>query len=348
MRILFNNGEQKKFIDQVCKKINITLRKLSIDYKKELKVSYSSMKKYRNERLLMPLNVASFLSEKSDVNWKNFNFKEVLEDNWGWVKGGKIGYNRMSKKYSKKLKFWRSKGGRNCNIKHPFMLAGRNVKNIKFPKIDEKLAEFIGICLGDGTLTKYFLRISFDSRYEAPYAKYVSSLCQKLFRIKPVLRKEKNKNLMYIELSSVKACKFLNINCHLPFGDKIKNEAKIPDFIFKSKNLTISCLRGLIDTDGSVRDYVYFSSHDNPLLKQVEEIGKNLGIFTSGNDTLIGTGVWSKVIRYFRIIGSSNLKHIVRFHKMLKENKFVYVKDVCKYYDEYKNMYLPFKTGSMV
>lgn len=344
MRILFIKEEQRKFLDVVCRKMNKNLRQITIDFSDDLNISYSSMKKYHNEKLLLPLDVANSLTRISNIDWKIFKTEKILPDNWGAIKGGKIGYRKMSKKYSNSLNIWRRKGGKMSSLKNPRFLADKKIKNVKLPEMNEELAEFIGICLGDGTLTRYFIRISSDPRYEIPYLNYISKICKNLFGITPCIRKERERNLIYLTLFSVKICKFLHDIYDLPYGNKIKNDAKIPSIILKNKNLRKSCLRGLIDTDGCVsRGTIYFCSHGRTLKNQVEKIGRELNIFTSSSEFIIGTGVHKKVIQYFKIIGSSNLKHIVRFDKKFKENKYIYVKDVTKFYDEYKNIKLPFR-----
>ena len=107
-----------------------------------------------------------------------------------------------------------------------------------------------------------------------------------------------------------------------------------------------------MDTDGSVsrrgkQFCVQFGSNNLLLLKQVNSIGKEWGIFTyiSSNET--GTNKWENVIKYFRIVGSSNLKHVIRFHLKYNENKTIYVKELQKYLkkDLYTNLNLPYKMG---
>ena len=147
--------------------------------------------------------------------------------------------------------------------------------------MNKKLAEFIGIILGDGTLTKYFLRISLNSLDEKPYANYISTLCENLFGIKPSITKEKNRNLLKIELRSVRVCKFLNEILNIPYGDKINNNCKIPQVIMNNDLLAQNCLRGLIDTDGSISDYVYFTSYNPLFIKQVVKLNEKFQLFSS-------------------------------------------------------------------
>ena len=127
--------------------------------------------------------------------------------------------------------------------------------------------------------------------------------------------------------------------------------------VAENENLTIACLRGLIDTDGSVsrrgrngsQFCIQFTSHNKPLLKQVNKIGRELGIFTFYDKVGTGTNKWANILRYFEIVGSSNLKHIIRFHLRTK-GKTIYLNELPEYFkkDLYKNLDLPFKTKGLV
>jgi intein/homing endonuclease len=264
MRIQFERGEQRKFLEEVCNKLNKSLREINSDFKKESSVSYSTMKKYFREELTLPIKIADIFSQKSGIDWKKFRAK-TIPSNWGSRKGGILGMQTLMKKYKNELKMWRSKGAKSSNKS--------KLKQILIPQSNEKLAELVGIALGDGTLTKYFLRISGDPRFDTSYFNYISNLCEGLFGLKPSLRKEKNRNLMYLTIYSANVCNFLN-KLGLPFGDKIRNKAKIPEIFLRDLPLSIACLRGLIDTDGTVSKRanqltLTFWSNNGILLNQV-------------------------------------------------------------------------------
>lgn len=247
----------------------------------------------------------------------------------------------MREMYKLKLPLWRSKAGKK--------IAGKNIKEISYPKLCEGLSEFIGAYLGDGTMTEYFIRISGDFRCDLPYFRYLSDLIFNLFSVKASIVKEKSRNTAYLLISSKRICSFLTKN----YGDKIKNNVGIPKKIVSSRKLAMACLRGLVDTDGSVsrrgrkgsQFCVQFTSYNRKLLKQVYSIGKRLGVFTyiTGNET--GTNKWENVLKYFSLVGSSNLRHIVRFNLKLEQDRVIYQKDVPPYYEKnlYRRVDLPFK-----
>ena len=341
-RVVFKKNQQKKFIDEVCKKLDLNLKQIS----QKFQISYSAIKKYRREELLIPFHVLKKLCTVSHIDINKMDFVELRKPNWGQVKGGKIGIKGLFAKYDEEtINQWRRIGGKNSPI-------GKNIKQIKIPRKDEFLGEFIGIIIGDGTLTKYFVRISGDKRYDYHFLKtYVYNLVIKLFGIKPTIRFEGNK--IYLRINSLNLCKFLNTSFNMPYGDKLKNNMIIPHSVSENKDIVIGCIRGLIDTDGSIAKdgkclCIRFASYNNNLLDQVRKYGKQLNFISFASDIETGTRSFKKIIRYFKIIGSSNLKHIIRFKEKLENNKLLYVKDILDYYQKYKNTELPFRVRGPV
>ncbi|MCX6750060.1 MAG: hypothetical protein NTZ83_01240 [Candidatus Pacearchaeota archaeon] len=86
-RVKFRKGEQRKFLKEVLEKINCpSLREL----RNRLGVNYSTLKNYFNEERCLPENLFSDLLYISKINKERYLI-EYLEENWGQVKGGKIG-----------------------------------------------------------------------------------------------------------------------------------------------------------------------------------------------------------------------------------------------------------------
>lgn len=222
-------------------------------------------------------------------------------------------------------------------------------KKINYPEMSETLAEFIGICLGDGTLTPYFIRISGDKRYDKKYFEHVSKIVHALFGISTSIFSEKARNTMYLQISSKLVCTYLNGTYGLPMGNK-RNSIKVPDAIKGNEKLEIAFLRGLVDTDGSVsrrgkQFTVQFISDYPGFLKDISQIGKHLGVFTYLNGDETGTNSWSRVVKYFALVGSSNPKHIIRFSERYLHNRLIYLNELNELQEksEYKNMCLPYK-----
>src|SRR3989344_2985552 len=82
-----------------------------------------------------------------------------------------------------------------------------SIKIINFPEKDERLAELVGIILGDGNIhvyksqnsTAYMLRIAGNSIKDYEYiVNFVSKLCESLFNIKTRIYKHYKHNCIYV------------------------------------------------------------------------------------------------------------------------------------------------------
>lgn len=343
VRILFSEGGQRKFFISVRLKLNKSLHKIYYENRNKLGISYTTFKKYYRGNLTLPVSIADLLTEISGIRWRDFKIEKILDSNWGKSKAGKIGQKRMYEKYSKNLSKWRMRGYKKSKFGN-----FSNKKDIIIPKLNENLAEFLGICLGDGTLTKYFLRISLDLKVDKPYSEYVSTLGEEIFGIKPSVKDDLLRGVINVKFYSVDMCNFLNKKLELPHGDKIKYKTRILDRVFVKRELMLSCLRGLVDTDGNIGNGVFFSSKNPDLMNQITQFCKVNKIFTDFDKFTVGTGSFEKVNKYFKEIGSSNLRNIVRFQKMFIGKRKPYIKnnDLIKFYDQYKDCILPYKLGS--
>jgi len=340
-RVKFEIGQQKKFIQFVKKKLNCTLMELS---KKDINVSVSSLRHYSTEYCLMPLSLVTSLCYLSGINIRKLNVS-YLPENWGDVKGGKAAMHILKTKYSDKLDIWRRKAKKASVNSH--------LKNIKIPEMNEDLAEFIGVYLGDGTITPYFINITGDSRYDLRYFEYLRDLVKRLFNLESKISKDKKGNILYLTIWSKLLCKLLHEEYNIKFGDKIRNQTCIPQEIMNDKKLSLACLRGLVDTDGCIsrrgrggsQFCVQFFNQNKKLLEQVRIIGSKYGFFSYSTGNEVGTNSWNNILRYFNEVGSSNLKHIVRFNVRKTEGRTLYLREVLDYYEKpfYKEVLLPFK-----
>ena len=145
-RIRLNSGKQKEIISGLANEYG-SLKSLA----KKIKIPYSTMKGYASEIVLLPKNIFNKILDLSNINKEEVDF-ETIAPNWGQSIGGKNGIKSLLKKYPKeKIIEWRKLGCENSSI--------INKKKIRIPFLNEELAEFIGVYLGDGTLTKNFISI---------------------------------------------------------------------------------------------------------------------------------------------------------------------------------------------
>lgn len=341
-RVKFQKGAQKKFFSEVKNKSNYSISKLS----GENKIPKQTLANYISGRCLMPSFLFENFCKKYQIDAGSFDIS-YLPENWGHGEAGRKGMAALMKKYPDKMKLWRSKGAKKG-------IAGKNIKKINCPELNEELAEFIGAYLGDGTINEYLIKISGDSRYDLRYFEYLSNLVQKLFNLNDSkIVKSRTSNELTLIIRSKNLCSFLRDNYGIKFGDKIRNQTRIPNEILSDKKFTLACLRGLVDTDGCIsrrgrngsQFCVQFFNGNNKLLEQVRTIGFKYGFFSYFTGQETGTNSWEKVKKYFNEVGSSNMKHIVRFNVKLQENKTLYLREVLDYYtrQDYFNLNLPFR-----
>lgn len=209
-------------------------------------------------------------------------------------------------------------------------------KEIKYPKKSHELAELFGILLGDGCIPgNHQITVTFDSRYDQRYALYIGNLFKKLFGLDYFIFNRKDSNGGVLLVNSSNLVDFL-VKQGLKSGNKVKNQVEVPGWIRNRSEYSISCLRGLMDTDGGIYTHSYYSSgkrykylkicftnYSNPLLNFVFGTLRNLNYKTY----LIGRHVSiysvSEVKRYYTEIGFNNPKHRIKFNKF-RTNKFTW------------------------
>jgi hypothetical protein len=85
-RIKFKSGQQRKFLQEVLVRINSpSLRELR---KRGFDISYSALKNYFLERRTLSGILFEDLLKISGINKANLDY-EIIEENYGQIKGGK-------------------------------------------------------------------------------------------------------------------------------------------------------------------------------------------------------------------------------------------------------------------
>ncbi len=202
-----------------------------------------------------------------------------------------------------------------------------NIISIQKPEKSELLAELVGILLGDGGITKYQVAITLHSHDDKAYGEFVVSVIQNLFKITPALYQKKKYAAFDIVISRREMVRFCTEELGLVTGNKVKQGIDVPNWIRDDQNFRIACLRGLVDTDGSVFFHKYrvngkmyrykkldFTSLSRPLCVSVLKIFRDIGIkarFARGKSIRIDSK--SEMENYFRIVGSHNPKHLNRY-----------------------------------
>lgn len=303
MRLKLKKGKQKELI----KKFKEEKKLIWIELSKFLGIKFGKLKSYVDETSLIPKKIYEKLD--SGKKFSKYIIEEKTE-NWGRIKGG-----------------LNSKG---------------STKSITIPKESEELAEFYGIMLGDGNAHKtgfyksrndkrgtYMIRVVGDSRYDEYYLfNYIKFLIEKLFDIKTHSGKFKKQNAIYIEAHSYRLIEFLESK-DFKSGNKIKNKLGIPYWIYKNDSYLKACLKGLIDTDGSI----HRMSKKDPNLLRISFTNYNPKLINDTRNSFIKLGFHpSKIIlnkqfflsrqeeiyKYLKEINFSNKKHIDRIKDLKK------------------------------
>jgi intein/homing endonuclease len=195
-----------------------------------------------------------------------------------------------------------------------------------FPEISTSLAECVGILIGDGGISNYQVTVSLNHITDKSYSRFVVALFTGLFGESPQVYHRTQESVYSITYSRVQLVRYLS-SLGLPIGNKIKQKIDIPIWVKNDSNLTIACLRGLVDTDGCVfthrykvkgREYSYkklsFTSASPLLLSSVYTVLTSLDFHPRKG---VNHDIWLErkddVRRYFAVIGSHNPKHLRRY-----------------------------------
>lgn len=328
-RVIFPRGKQKKFLEKISKILKISWP----EFCRIIKIHPRSLSDWRREKYSLPLSALIKICGVSGVKLPN-NI-EIKKAFWSTSKAGRISGKQVYEKYGtvggnaeyrKKQwrKWWNSVGKYKKNsINTP--------KSIVQPNRSENLAEFIGIVLGDGSVTKRQIVICLHYRDDAEYGEFVARLARDLFSV-PVakhFRKSCSINIFVISRSAL--VDFFVNRLGLSIGNKVKHQVDLPQWIKQNKKFAVASLRGLMDTDGSIfnechkingKIYSYprlaFTNYSKPLIITVFNILKDLKFepkIRSGG-VRVTLEKRQDILRYFEIIKSHNPKHIKRLAKI--------------------------------
>lgn len=186
----------------------------------------------------------------------------------------------------------------------------------------ESLAYIIGIALGDGNLSNpngraTRLRVTCDAKYPE-LAKCIISALQEIFpQNKVSVVYIPNKNTYFnISVYSNKLNEYMpwKVGC----GSKLSQHARVPSWIRMHRRYSKSCLRGLLQTDGSIyqdRGYlmINFTNHIKELIDDVLSMLKLNGFHPTLSKTPAKSGGFKYCVRIAK--DSSKLIQILKLSK---------------------------------
>ncbi|MFX1326803.1 MAG: LAGLIDADG family homing endonuclease [Promethearchaeota archaeon] len=226
-----------------------------------------------------------------------------------------------------------------------------NSPNQFFLEENDKLAELIGILLGDGHLHKKgeksylgsVLSISINRIDEPEYVEYVRQLLIGLFDEKPKMHLRIDSKSIDLKIYNDHIIDLMIIKGLLT-GDKVKNQISVPNWIkkdelwiannlnnweLKYRSLVIGCLRGLVDTDGSIYvDHfnkiigIGFKNASFFLVQDFKDMCKSLKIRTGKitESHYISKYSNKKFIAYQVLIRAK--QHVKKFLELIKPRKW--------------------------
>ncbi len=336
-RIKFEKGYQSRLLLEFKKKTNLSWPELA----NKFSISKRSLLNWRKEKYTLSNKAFKIILKAIKINLKVRNKYKTLPDYWNIRKAAKKGGLVVAKKYGGPgTPKGRRKGGLKSQMKrrlYPERYKNCNLrKGINIPQNSEKLAEFIGIILGDGGISNDFqVVITLNKENDNGYSLYVANSIKHLFSIKPAfykLKSKRSRNVISLATSSVALVDFLRKQ-GIKKGSKIRNQVDVPNWIKNNKKYSIHCLRGLIDTDGGVYYHRYishgcellnigmaFTNKSKPLLSFVKKTFERLKfhpkVSWSGYNIFLYRE--PEVIRYSEEVGFSNLYQYRRLKKYLE------------------------------
>lgn len=194
----------------------------------------------------------------------------------------------------------------------------RNRRNdVQLPKRSAKLAEFLGIMLGDGHVAHYQTFVTLGTK-ELPYVRYVQKLMQTLFEVKATVSLKKSGH-REVYIGSTLITKWLKKQGLV--SNKVAAQVGAPKWIMTKKDYMRSFVRGFFDTDGSVYNLRYgvqisITNKSATLLSALQDMLRRLGYQVSETSAYrIYITKRADVERFFKNIAPANLKHRRRFNK---------------------------------
>lgn len=320
-RVIFSTGQQNYFLNSVRKDLGLSWG----EFADKIGVHRRTLNDWKLENYSLPLSVLEKILQFSKVKMPK---SITVKDQYWYIKNSsKLGALAVLKKYGriggdpeyrkkKWYEWWEKEGQFNKDLlSHP--------KEIRKPRKSVDLAEFVGIVLGDGGITKSQVIISLDPKTDGEYIAFVTYLFTKLFGVKPsIYSKGMGASVVKVTISRVKLVNFCR-SIGLKVGNKLKQGLDIPEWIKKRESFKISCIRGLMDTDGCFfverhkikgKTYCYprtaITSYSEQLCYSVSTILKELGFsprIRGGRNVQLENK--EEIKKYFNLIRTNNLKH---------------------------------------
>lgn len=324
-RVFFPTGKQAEFLLQSKKSLGCTWGTLA----EVCQTSARSLNGWRHEKNSMTFSALKQICQRRKIAIPEVCLKDPY---WYTNKGASAGGRAIVEKYGKVggdeayrkkkwLEWWEKEG----KLK-PLKITGP--LPFEKPAFSEKLAEFIGIMLGDGGISEHQMTVTLHRVTDREYSLFVRKLIKKLFGIKAGIYCDKQFLADSIVISRTNLVKYCIEKLGLKKGNKVRQQVDIPNWIKENDEYSVACLRGLIDTDGCVILHKYLSKGKMYCYKKISFTNRSKSLLLSVSTVLLGIGIrhritkngWDirieareEVEKYFQTVGTSNPKHWKRY-----------------------------------
>lgn len=336
VRVVIERLEQKIFLTDVRRKLVLNTEQTG----RLVGICGRSYRDWINGKLLPKKSALEALSKLSGISMPRI--LEEKEEWWsGRVNGKKGGLNRIIKYGVTLTQTDRIKGGYMSQVRRRenpdyYRALGCNIPNdFVHPRYSEKLAEMMGIILGDGGITNDQCEITLHVIDDVEYAKHVKLLFDELFGTHATICSYPKHRVIKVVISGVKLVSILE-SLGLRRGNKVVHQVDMPDWVKQNPNYLRACMRGLFDTDGGTfthkhkvggKEYynfgLTFTSASVPLLESFKTglLQNGFGVHsTNVNVFLYGTRT---ARRFFDVINPSNPKSRMRLNAYLAKREIV-------------------------
>ena len=230
---------------------------------------------------------------RRNLNGKGFNLDDISEEIDANYRNCLYKGTTLSQDSFKKL---RSLFDESIDYKTIYLIDGSGFhEKIELEK-DIYTAELVGFMLGDGCISaysqersdrqvsNYFICITLH-KDEIDIKNRASSLFEKVIGEEPKIESPDSQKIVNLKLYGKKYVELFE-ELGLESGNKVENQVSVPNWIMDKLKYQKSCLKGLIDTDGSIYKrgkypIVNFKNRSKPLLRDFETICENIGLSPS-------------------------------------------------------------------
>lgn len=323
MRIKFDKELQVRIFNKISEKM--TFKELG----SKLNLSWNTLKRWRNGKYSVPYNIFNQIKKIVPEIIQFEKEGKILKKNWGASKGGLKAISKINKdELKKRLEYARSR--RTFSYKEINLCIVNSLSAL----------EIFGVVLGDGCLSKIYLKREKRYRYyvfitgnlqkdKAYLISYIKPLIENTFQVKVRIRERYQHNCINLIIEG-RPIFWWFVKNGVPIGKKGKY-LKIPNNLMLMENSKLNYLiRGLFDTDGCIsarkdEGYKYphliITSISEILREQIKYILRRQGFtaYTHSKDVVIRGNENFK--KWFILIGSRNQRNLNRYQEWLKTGK---------------------------